>query len=188
MVAATFVLSILVIATQQLRCHAFHALQAPYHHKQARRLALLSSSSSLAATGGDQEVTLSSNKQLDKRTAQQFTIKVCTSTSCSKKLQELGLDRYQVLGDLYEKARIDNVEEDLIIEDGGCRGGKNCKLGPCVAIFHEDFDGSVALEGMGQAEFNERVFHGVSRQDDVDRVWGCVANAIDIMADEGNES
>ena len=180
MVAATSVLSILVIATQQLRsCHAFHALQAPHHKKQ---IAL--------SAAGDQEVSLSSNKPLalDKRTAQQFTIKVCTSTSCSKKLQQLGLDRYQVLGDLYEKARIDNVEEDLIIEDGGCRGGKNCKLGPCVAIFHEDFDGSVALEGMGQSEFNERVFHGVSRQDDVDRVWGCVANAIDIMADEANES
>ena len=182
MVAATFfvvVLSILTIATQQLRsCHAFHALQAPYHKQVPLS----------ASTGGDHEVTLSSNKQSDKRTAQQFTIKVCTSTSCSKKLQQLGLDRYQVLGDLYEKARIDNVEEDLIIEDGGCRGGKNCKLGPCVAIFHEDFDGSVALEGMGQAEFNERVFHGVSRQDDVDRVWGCVANAIEIMADEANES
>ena len=172
MVAATFffVLSTLVTAIQQLNCHAFHALQAPYYHKAL-----------YAAAGGDQEV------KLDKRTAQQFTIKVCTSTSCSKKLQQLGLDQYQILGDLYEKARIDNVEEDLIIEDGGCRGGKNCKLGPCVAIFHEDFDGSVALEGMGQTEFNERVFHGVSRQDDVDRVWGCVANAIDIMADEGNE-
>ena len=181
MVAATFVLLsiLLVIANQQLRsCHAFHALQAPYH----KQLALSTTA------GGDHEATLSSNKQLDRRTAQQFTIKVCTSTSCSKKLQQLGLDRYQILGDLYEKARIDNVEEDLIIEDGGCRGGKNCKLGPCVAIFHEDFDGSVALEGMGQTEFNERVFHGVSRQDDVDRVWGCVANAIDIMADEANES
>lgn len=182
MVAATSFILLVVIATQQLNCHAFHALQASYH-KQARYAMALSST----AAGGDQEVTLSSNK-LDKRTAQQFTIKVCTSTSCSKKLQQLGLDRYQVLGDLYEKARIDNVEEDLIIEDGGCRGGKNCKLGPCVAIFHEDFDGSVALEGMGQSEFNERVFHGVSRQDDVDRVWGCVANAIEIMADEANES
>ena len=76
----------------------------------------------------------------------------------------------------------------MIIEDGGCRGGKNCGLGPCVAVLHEDFDGSVALEGMAQFEINERVFHGVSTQNDVDRVWSCLANAINLMADEENES
>lgn len=174
-----FIISILAIATQQLRCCCAFQPVLPCH-KQSRW--------TLSAAAGDQDTTLSSNKQLSKSIAQQFTIRVCTSTSCSKKLHNLGLDQYQVLGDLYEKARIENVEADLIIEDAGCRGGKNCKLGPCVAIFHEDFDGSVALEGMAQTEFNERVFHGVSTQADVDRVWSCVANAIDIMTDEANES
>lgn len=169
---AISILSVLAIATQS---HAFHMVPSPCHRQSRLE----------SAATGDQDT---SNKQLDKSTAQQFTIQVCTSTSCCKKLDNLGLDKYQVLGDLYERARVENVETDLIIEDGGCRGGKNCGLGPCVAVLHEDFDGSVALEGMAQSEFNERVFHGVSTQDDVDRVWSCVANAINIMADEANES
>ena len=97
------------------------------------------------------------NPPLDPTVAQQFTIQVCTSTSCTKKLNALGLDQYHVLGELYAKAQEANIESCVIIEDGGCRGGKNCKFGPCVAILHEDFDGSVALEGMGSAEFRERV-------------------------------
>ncbi len=173
MVAVSNIVPVLAIATQS---HAFQTAPSPCH-----RHSRLES----AAHTGDQDT---SNKQLDKSTAQQFTIQVCTSTSCCKKLNNLGLDKYQVLGDLYEKARIENVEADLIIEDGGCRGGKNCGLGPCVAVLHEDFDGSVALEGMSHNEFNERVFHGVSMQNDVDRVWSCLANAINLMADEENES
>lgn len=176
--ASLIVAAAVVVVAQHQRCHAFRTAPSSYH--QSSRL--------LSAATDDQDTALSSNKQLDKSIAQQFTIQVCTSTSCCKKLQNLGLDQYHLLGELYEKAKIDNIETDLIIEDGGCRGGKNCKLGPCVAVLHEDFDGSVALEGMGQSEFNERVFHGVSMQDDVDRVWGCVANAIDLMADEENET
>lgn len=173
MVAISIMLSVLALATQS--AHAFLTVPLPCH-RQSR----------LESAATDDQDT--SNKQLDKSTAQQFTIQVCTSTSCCKKLNNLGLDKYQVLGDLYEKARLEDVETDLIIEDGGCRGGKNCGMGPCVAVLHEDFDGSVALEGMAQSEFNERVFHGVSTQDDVDRVWSCIANAINLMADEANES
>ena len=143
---------------------------------------------SVAAAGDQDTVVSSSNKQLDKNTAQQFSIQVCTSTNCCRKMNQLGLDQYHILGEIYEKARLANIEKDMIVEDGGCRGGKNCRLGPCVAVMHEDFVGSVALEGMVQSEFNERVFHGVATQDDVERVWSCITNAIELMTDEASES
>ena len=175
---ASLMLAIMAIATQQQCCHAFQIVSTGYNQKM--RLA--------SAAAGDHDIALSDKDQLDKSTAQQFSIQVCTSTSCSKKLKRLGLDQYHILGELYEKARIANIEKDIIVEDGGCRGGLNCKMGPCVAVFHEDFVGSVALEGMAQSEFNERIFHGVSTQDDVERVWSCVTNAINLMANEAKDS
>lgn len=90
--------------------------------------------------------------------AAQFTIQVCTSTSCTRKLIDAGLDQYHVLGELYAQAQAVNLEKVMIIEDGGCQGGKNCKMGPCIAILHEEFDGNVALEGMNSKEFTERVY------------------------------
>ena len=102
----------------------------------------------------------SNNKKrssLDPDIAAQFTIQVCTSTSCTRKLTDVGLDQYHVLGELYAQAQAVNLEQVMIIEDGGCQGGKNCKMGPCVAILHDEFDGNVALEGMNSNEFTERV-------------------------------
>jgi hypothetical protein len=69
----------------------------------------------------------------------------------------MGLDQYHVLGEIYARAQARNVQECMVIEDRTCQGGKNCKLGPCVAILHEDFDGNVALDGMSGNEFKERV-------------------------------
>mmetsp|Transcript_30750 Transcript_30750/g.55709 ORF Transcript_30750/g.55709 Transcript_30750/m.55709 type:complete len:147 (+) Transcript_30750:146-586(+) len=94
---------------------------------------------------------------LDPNIAAQFTIQVCTSTSCTRKLQDQGLDQYTVLGDIYALAQSAGMEECMIIEDGGCQGGKNCKMGPCVAILHEDFMGNVALEGMKSEEMQQSV-------------------------------
>ena len=94
---------------------------------------------------------------LDPQIASQFTVQVCTSTNCSRKLNQAGLDKYHALGEIYAHAQAANLEKAVIIEDGGCQGGKNCGLGPCVAVLHEDFVGNVALEGMGSAEFRERV-------------------------------
>ena len=165
---------------QQERCHAFQAV------------ALLSTpncqhSQLASASNSKQDAALSSDKVLDKITARQFTIQVCTSSNCCKKMNELGLDKYHNLAELYEMARIESIETDLIVEDGGCRGGVNCKLGPCVAVLHEDFVGSVALDGMDQKEFNERVFHGISTPDDVERVWSCISNAINLMTGKANQ-
>lgn len=97
------------------------------------------------------------NLRLDPNVAKDFTIQVCTSTNCSKCLQRMGLDQYHVLEELYARAESQNVEAHMIIEDGPCQGGKNCKLGPCVAVLHDDFYGNVALEGMNGVEFRERV-------------------------------
>jgi len=105
-----------------------------------------------------QEPTIESHDApLDPITASDFTIQVCTSTNCSKRLQTLGLDQYHVLGEIYARAQERNVEKCMIIEDGACQGGRNCRLGPCVGILHSDFDGNVALEGMNSSEFRERV-------------------------------
>lgn len=123
-------------------------------------------------------------RALDPDIAAQFTMTVCTSTSCSRKLKDQGLDQYHVLGEIYALAQEANVHECVIIEDGACRGGRNCKLGPCVAISHEDFVGNVALEGMNSGEMQARVFHDVSSTEQTQRVWGCMENAINLMAEE----
>lgn len=130
--------------------------------------------------------TYAEPRALNSDIASQFTIQVCTSASCTKKLNEAGLDQYNVLGEIYALAQAANVEKCMMIEDGGCQGGKNCKMGPCVAILHEDFDGNVALDGMNSKEFQERVFHNILTDDDIGRVWGCVENAIILMEEECN--
>ncbi len=85
----------------------------------------------------------STKSPLDPVIAAQFTIQVCTSTSCTRKLNEAGLDQYHVLGEIYARAQSANLEKCMIIEDGGCQGGKNCKMGEyswmiyleCATIF-----------------------------------------------------
>ena len=71
----------------------------------------------------------SAKPPLDADIAAQFTIQVCTSTSCSRKLNKAGLDQYHVLGEIYAQAQSANLEKCMIIEDSGCQGGKNCKMG-----------------------------------------------------------
>mmetsp|Transcript_22893 Transcript_22893/g.39169 ORF Transcript_22893/g.39169 Transcript_22893/m.39169 type:complete len:184 (-) Transcript_22893:370-921(-) len=133
----------------------------------------------------DETLSSPTKPSLDPDVAAQFTIKVCTSTSCTRKLKEQGLDQYHALGEVYAMAQSANMEKCVIIEDGACQGGKNCKMGPCVAIQHEDFVGNVALEGMNSNEFNERVFHNVLTEHDAQRVWSCMENAITLMSEEG---
>jgi hypothetical protein len=110
-----------------------------------------------ASTPEQSNPTHVDNSQLDPTISSDFTIQVCTSTNCSKRLQNMGLDQYHILGEIYARAEERNVHKCMIIEDGACLGGKNCKLGPCVAIKHDDFDGNVALDGMSSNEFRERV-------------------------------
>ncbi len=88
-----------------------------FHHNHRRRLRSLSAS------------IQSTKSPLDPNIAAQFTIQVCTSTSCTRKLNEAGLDQYHVLGEIYARAQSVNLEKCMIIEDGSCQGGKNCKMG-----------------------------------------------------------
>lgn len=57
-------------------------------------------------------------------------------------------------------------------------------MAPCVAVEHDDFVGTVALEGMTDNEFVDRLFHNVVTDDDADRVWSSVDNGIRLMAEE----
>ncbi len=71
------------------------------------------------------------------------------------------------------------------VEESSCLG--SCKQAPCVGIVHEDFEGAVGLEGMDQAEFNAKVFQRIVTEDDADRVWSSVENAIMAMAEDDDE-
>lgn len=93
---------------------------------------------------------------LDPTISSQFKILTCSSTSCAKRTKALGLDEYALFSGLYERKENANAFQ-LIVEETSCLGC--CKLGPCVGIEHEDYYGTVALEGMGPNEFSDRVFH-----------------------------
>jgi hypothetical protein len=147
MTMARLLILLAAAAYQPHPCYTFHA-------PATNRFAI---KSSLYMSNADQPTEGLDNLPLDPKVASAFTIRVCTSTNCSKRLQNLGLDQYHVLGEIYARAQDRNVEECMIIEDGGCQGGKNCKMGPCVGVLHEEFDGNVALEGMNGNEFRERV-------------------------------
>lgn len=151
---------ILVLVAALYDCDALHHYQFNRPPRRSYR-SILQSNSGLSSMSLRLRAFQSTNNNkklsLDPDIAAQFTIQVCTSTSCTRKLIDAGLDQYHVLGELYAQAQAVNLEQVMIIEDGGCNGGKNCKMGPCVAILHEEFDGNVALEGMNSKEFTERV-------------------------------
>mmetsp|Transcript_35973 Transcript_35973/g.86837 ORF Transcript_35973/g.86837 Transcript_35973/m.86837 type:complete len:191 (-) Transcript_35973:204-776(-) len=174
-----FLIVLLIVIALNYPCHAFQL------GRQFGSVRLPNACQLCAIDDGQVQCTKPS---LDPEIAAQFTIKVCTSTSCTRKLKEEGLDQYHALGEVYAQAQSANLEESMIIEDGGCQGGRNCKMGPCVAILHEDFEGNVALEGMNSNEFRERVFHNIMTGNDAERVWSCMENAIVLMADEANAS
>jgi NADH:ubiquinone oxidoreductase subunit E len=142
------ILLLLVAAAAAAHSKAF----VPVHSRARSSIYMTSLSSS-----ENQSKDTISSQPLDQTAASDFTIQVCTSTNCAKRLKQLGLDQYHILGEIYARAQARNVQNCMIIEDGTCQGGKNCKLGPCVAILHDDFDGNVALEGMSGNEFKERV-------------------------------
>jgi len=111
-----------------------------------------------------------------------FKILACSSTSCTKMRRSVGIDEFATFGLLWDRkmeAKAGNVQ----VEESSCLG--SCKMAPCVAVEHEDFVGSVSLDGMTPAEFNARTFHRVMNEDDADRIWQSVEGAIRIMAQEG---
>ena len=93
---------------------------------------------------------------LDPTISSQFKIVTCSSTSCRKRMNSLGLDEYAILSGLYQRKEIAGAPE-VTVEESSCLGG--CKVGPCVGVEHEDYFGTVSLEGMEPNEFNDSIFH-----------------------------
>lgn len=114
----------------------------------------------------DGDATTTEQKLLDTpdlvRAASKFKIVTCMSTSCCRRRKNLGLDSLATFSDLYTlsskataRSSTGSAEPIIMVEEGPCLGA--CKMAPCVAIEHEDFVGSVALEGMTDREFMDRV-------------------------------
>jgi hypothetical protein len=121
---------------------------------------------------------------VDPDVASKFKVVTCMSTACSKKRTEQGMDEYSTFAAFWSRSR-DRTLSEVEVEESPCLG--YCKQAPCVGILHEDYDGPVALEGMDQAEFNAKVFQRIVTEDDADRAWSCVENAIITMAEEEEE-
>ena len=121
---------------------------------------------------------------IDPMVSAKFKILTCSATSCCKKRSTLGMDPYSTFSAFFtriQEGEFPNVQ----VEETSCLG--SCKLAPCVAVEHDDFEGTVALEGMTGNEFNERVFHKIVTEGDADRIWSCVDNAIRLMAEDDGE-
>jgi len=108
---------------------------------------------------------------------EKFKIVTCMSTACSRKREQLGMDSLSTYGCMYSRAKTSRVQ----VEEGPCVG--SCQKAPCVTVEHEDFFGSVALEGMTDDEFDKDAFLNVVTEEDADRVWSSVANAVQVMAE-----
>jgi len=142
-------------------------------------------STRLRVSAADDIIKEQSTSTFNHDIAQQFTIKVCTSTSCTNKLKQAGVyDEYHTLGEVYAQAQHAKLEKSMVIEDSGCQG--NCRMGPCVSILHEEYDGNIGLEGMTKNEQLQRVFMNVMTSEDAGRVWSCVENAMTQMTEEAN--
>lgn len=106
-----------------------------------------------------------------------FKIVTCMSTACSRKRSSLGMDSLCTFSALYTRASDSRVQ----VEEGPCMG--SCMKAPVVSIEHKDFFGSVALEGMTADEFESDAFLNVVTEEDADRVWLCVENAVQVMVE-----
>lgn len=122
--------------------------------------------------------------ELDPSIAKQFKIKICTSTSCSKTSNKLGLDEYALFSGIFQRKE-ESGASSVQVEEGPCMG--RCKYGPCIGVEHEDYEGFVGLEGMQPNELSHRVFENIVTESDLDRVWNCVENGIRTLARESQD-
>lgn len=121
------------------------------------------------------------SEEYDPMVASQFKIITCSATSCAASRKKVGLDEFATLAGLYARKEGAFVP-DVDVCETSCLG--QCRNAPCVAIEHEDFFGTVSVEGMNENEFSDSIFHNVLTEADMDRVWSCVENAIQVMSDE----
>lgn len=155
------------VSLMSIQCERQNLGRRKYNHRLAERF-----HSTLEAT--------SNNGLSDEVIAEQeekFKIVTCMSTACSRKRESLGMDNLCTFGAMYSRASSSRVE----VEEGPCIG--SCKKAPCVSIEHEDFFGNVALEGMTADEFASDAFLNIVTEEDADRVWSSVENAVQVMAE-----
>jgi hypothetical protein len=94
---------------------------------------------------------------LDANIAKQFKVKTCSSTACEKRTLAFGLDEYSLFSGIYERKEGMEATKDVEVEEArSCMG--RCKFGPCIAVEHEDYEGTVGLEGMTTEEMNYKEF------------------------------
>lgn len=115
---------------------------------------------------------------LDESIAGKFTIRTCASTSCSARRRQLRLDEFATYTAFYVLSQ--ERAPKVSVAESSCLGA--CRLGPCVAIEHDEYDGPVSVEGMTPDEFAKRVFVHVDEVDRVEHVWSCLENAIHSIA------
>jgi len=123
----------------------------------------------------------SSGTKLDPVIAQQFKIVTCSSPACCNKRKVLGVSEDETYSALYNRINGGNAP-NVQIGEVTCLGA--CKMAPCVAVQHEDFEGTVGLIGMSANEMWQRVFHSVHTEEDYDRVWSSLENRIQTMGKE----
>ena len=128
----------------------------------------------------NEDASVVTENELYQDVAGQFKILTCSATSCAKKRKDLGMDEFSTFSAFYMRAK-ENAPS-MTVEETSCLGC--CKAAPCVAIEHEDYEGPVAVEGMSPVEFSDRVFQNICTEEDADRVWNSVDNAIRILSSE----
>jgi (2Fe-2S) ferredoxin len=188
-------------------------LQIPSHHALLSMAVVVASSSSRhpslqagwrvgpslhkrAATTNDETTTIRDDDDDDDRcsssrtanrstmmtTACQFKILTCRASACAAQRERYGLDEFATYTTLSVRANTLGVP----VEETSCLGA--CQQGPCVAVSHDEYEGNVALQGMTTTEFAQRVFFRIGNDDDADRVWACVEEAIHVMSHEEQEN
>jgi len=92
---------------------------------------------------------------LDPSVAKQFKVVTCMGSACAERSAFFGIEQYALYSGMYVRKE-DNGAPLVQVEEGPCMG--RCRLGPCITVEHEDYEGRVALEGMEDDEFAARVF------------------------------
>ena len=103
--------------------------------------------SSMSTSDTTEEVDMDS--QVRSAEAAKFKILTCTSTACAKKRKVFMMDEYATFGAFFARSKESGGE--VSVEESPCLG--SCKNAPCVAVEHEDYEGTVALKGMTDDEF-----------------------------------
>ena len=170
---------IILSCTLALQCEAF------VPNVRVRRLTNSVRWSTESANDVEAEETVAKSplRSVDPAVSKKFKVLTCSSTSCAAARKRLRQDEFATFGAFW--GRIKDSETEVRVEESPCLG--SCKQAPCVGIEHDDFEGMVSLEGMTPTEFSDRVFQKVITEDDADRVWATIENAILVMAEQESE-